>query len=55
MYQELTMYNISIIAMLILSIGMIIVFVKLKKTKKIESEKYQFRKKRVLNKKIDFK
>ncbi len=49
------MNNISIIGVLVLFIGILILFVKLKNTKKIESEDYQFRKKRVLNKKIDFK
>jgi len=33
----------------------IFLVVKFSKNKKFESEKYQFRKKRVLNKKIDFK
>jgi len=49
------MNNISIFTLSVLFIGIIILFVKLKKTKKFESENYQFRKKRVLNKKIDFK
>lgn len=53
--KEMFMITWMLFGALIISIISLILFIKTYYDEKYESEKYQFRRKRVINKKIDFK